>query len=126
MSQKTVYVVDDDAAVRRSVAKLARVLGHEVRTFESAESFLAASEKGASGCLLLDMRMPGMSGLDLLSELARRRSSLAVIVMSGHMDADTLRKPALPIVGVLEKPFSIDALRRLLRGQAEHAGIADV
>jgi FixJ family two-component response regulator len=121
MTGGTVFVVDDDAPVRLSVARLLRALGYESRTFDSAESFLAGHQ-GARGCLLVDIRMPGMSGLDLLEELARRRASLPAIVMSGHVDAGALLRPGIEIVGVLEKPFSLDALRQLLaRWQAEFA-----
>ncbi|MFL5246590.1 MAG: response regulator transcription factor [Myxococcales bacterium] len=113
MSGATVFVVDDDEAVARSVAKIVRVLGYEGRTFRSAESFLAQYE-GGEGCLLVDVRMPGMSGFDLVEELARRRVSLPVIIMSGHFDAAVMPRPETPLLGVLEKPFSIGALRQLL------------
>jgi two-component system, LuxR family, response regulator FixJ len=121
----TVFVVDDDASVSRSVAKLVRMLGYESRTFDSAESFLAAYD-GTRGCLLVDVRMPGMSGLELLEELASRHASLPAIVMSGHVDAGTMPRPGIPILGVLEKPFPVHALRQLLaRWQAELEPTAD-
>jgi FixJ family two-component response regulator len=109
----TVFVVDDDASVSRSVTKLVRVLGYESHAFDSAESFLAAYEGGA-GCLLVDVRMPGMSGLDLLAELDRRRAPLGAIIMSGHVDPGMLHDHGVQILGLLEKPFSIDGLRQLL------------
>jgi two-component system, LuxR family, response regulator FixJ len=113
VTDRTVFVIDDDPSLSRSLAKVVRALGYEPRTFHSAESFLAVSD-GARGCLLVDVRMPGMSGLDLLDELARRRVSLPAIVMSGHLDAETMRRPGAPILGFLEKPFSTRALRQLL------------
>jgi two-component system, LuxR family, response regulator FixJ len=113
MTDRTVFVIDDDAQVSRSLARLVRALGYEPRTFDSAESFLAISDC-ARGCLLVDVRMPGMSGLDLLDELARRRVLLPAIIMSGHMDADAMHRPGHRILGFLEKPFSAGALRQLL------------
>lgn len=113
MKDWTVFVVDDDAPVRRSVARLVRVLGFESRTFEGAESFLAAYD-GAPGCLLVDVRMPGMSGLELIEELGRRGTSLPAIVMSGHVEAETADRAGTSIVGVLLKPFCVGALRELL------------
>ncbi len=113
MNGWTVFVVDDDAPVRKSVARLVRVLGFESRAFEGAESFLAAYD-GGPGCLLVDVRMPGMSGLELIDELARRGASLPAIVMSGHVEAETADRTGTSIIGVLLKPFSVGALRVLL------------
>ena len=114
MTGGTVFVVDDDASVSRSVARLVQALGYESRTFDSAEAFLAAYE-GGRGCLLIvDVRMPGMSGLDLLEELERRRGSLPAILMSGHVEAGASLRSGVRTLGILEKPFSTGTLRTLL------------
>ncbi len=113
MNGWTVFVVDDDAPVSRSVAKLVSVLGYKACAFEGAESFLAAYD-GGPGCLLVDVRMPGMGGLELIEELARRGATMPAIIMSGHAEGDTAHRAGTPIIGVLEKPFSVDALRQLL------------
>jgi two-component system response regulator FixJ len=81
-----VFIIDDEEPVRAGLARLLRSLGMPSLTFESAESFLNAYEPEQEGCLLVDIRMPGMSGLDLIEELARRKISLPAIVMTGHAD----------------------------------------
>lgn len=83
-TQAVVYVVDDDAAVRESLEFLFGSVGLATQTFATAEGFLAAVEADACGCLVLDMRMPGMSGLALQAELARRGVSLPVIFLTAH------------------------------------------
>ena len=81
-------------------------------TFESAESFLDAYEPEQPGCLLVDIRMPGMNGLDLIEELSRRKISLPAIVMTGHADVRAMaRLQALNTVGCLEKPFRVIELK---------------
>lgn len=82
----TVYVVDDNPAVRDAVRWLMESVGLRARTFGSAKDFLAECQPDMHGCLVLDIRMPGMSGLDLQSELERKGVSLPVIVITGHGD----------------------------------------
>ena len=84
-------------------------------TFESAESFLETYEPEQQGCLLADMRMPGMSGLDLIEELGRRRIALPAIVMTGHADVSSIeRLRRLNPVGCLQKPFRVSELKEIL------------
>ena len=110
-----VFVVDDEEPVRVSLGKLLRAIGFPNENFGSAEAFLASYEGGVDGCLLVDLRMPGMSGLDLIEELKRRGSGLAVILMTGHADrAATRRLEGVQPLGFLEKPFSVNELRALL------------
>ena len=85
-AEKTVYVVDDNAAVRRFLSGLIQSVGLRVETYATAQEFLDAYEAGSPGCLLLDIRMPGMSGLELQAELERREIDLPVIVLTGHGD----------------------------------------
>lgn len=110
-----VFVVDDEEPVRVSLAKLLRALGFPVQTFASAMAFLASDARGTEGCLLLDLRMPGMSGIDLIEELSRRDQSIPTIVMTGHTDMRSVQRlEAFPLVGFLEKPFSVTQLKELL------------
>ncbi len=110
-SKPTIYVVDDDKAVRDGLTALLDVHGHQLRTFESAEHFLDALTPAATGCAILDIRMPGMSGLELQRELKRRGIPLPVIIITGHGDVP-LAVAALKAgaVDFLEKPFDSDAL----------------
>jgi two-component system, LuxR family, response regulator FixJ len=120
-----VFVVDDEDIVRSSLARLLRALGIPSRTFASADAFLASYDGQEEGCLLVDIRMPGMSGLDLIEELARRSIALPAIVMTGHSDEQSLQRlDVLRPIGFLEKPFSLDALKVMLERwrqfRAEH------
>jgi FixJ family two-component response regulator len=84
-----VFVVDDDPSVRESLGTLLVAAGHEVETFPSAQEFLAAYDNDQPGCLLLDISMPGMSGLELQARLNERRAILPIIFMTGHGDVPT-------------------------------------
>jgi FixJ family two-component response regulator len=88
---RLVFVVDDDNSARSGIARLLRTAGHEVRAFASAEDFLDAYEPETFGCLVLDARMPGMSGEELQAELKTRGVRLPVIVISGDDDSNTRR-----------------------------------
>src|SRR5688572_8273019 len=110
-----VFIIDDEEPVRAGLARLLRSLGMPSLTFESAESFLNAYEPEQEGCLLVDIRMPGMSGLDLIEELGRRNISLPAIVMTGHADGRAReRLRALNTIGCLEKPFAVQDLKEIL------------
>ncbi len=80
------FVIDDQAAIRQALGEMLRVFGYSVRTFESADAFLAALEGGETGCIVADVRMPGIDGIELVRELARRASALPVVLISGHAD----------------------------------------
>ncbi|HNE17462.1 MAG TPA: response regulator [Rhodocyclaceae bacterium] len=101
-----VYVVDDDLSVREAVCSLIRSVGLRVETFPSAAAFLAAPRDDGPACLILDVRMPGLSGLELQTELHRRGTSLPIIFVTGHGDipmaVHTIKKGA---VEFLSKPF---------------------
>ena len=85
-SQSTVYVVDDDASVRRGLSNLIRSVGLRVEVFASAAEFLAAKRPDAPACLILDVRMPGLSGLDFQAELTKARNQIPIIFITGHAD----------------------------------------
>ena len=112
MHERTlVAVVDDDESVRESLPDLLRLFGLEVQPFASAEDFLASDSLARTGCLVLDVAMPGMSGIDLQRELARRRCSIPIVFMTAHA-GERARSQALQLGAVawLFKPFSEGAI----------------
>lgn len=106
-----VHVIDDDDAVRESLEFLLRTAKIEVRTYDSATTFLNTMSGGAIGCIVTDVRMPGMSGVDLLRQLRARGSTMPVIVITGHGDIQ-LAVEAMKIgaADFLEKPFDDEVL----------------
>ena len=115
-----VFVVDDDPDVRDALGLLLRVRGYETALFSSAEDFLGVLAPTASGCLVADIRMPGMSGLELQLELARRGSLLPVVVLTGHGDVNSARSALRAhAVDFLTKPFKeADLLSAIEQGFA--------
>ena len=107
MSEQCIYIVDDDDALRDSLVWLLESHGYQTRVFESAERFLANYDPAMTGCLLLDIRMSGMSGLELFDELRQKYCILPVIFITGHGDVpmavSALKKGA---VDFIEKPFN--------------------
>jgi len=108
---KFVALVDDDESVRESLPELLRSFGHMVEAFESAEAFVTSGAVERTGCLVLDVAMPGMSGLELQQELARRNQATPIVFITAHADervrATVMRHGA---VAYLIKPFSEDAI----------------
>jgi two-component system response regulator FixJ len=130
-----IYVVDDDAAVRESIVALIKLRGAETVSFASAEEFLAQADLSAADCLVLDIRMSGMSGLELLTHLRQRGSTLPVIVVTAHADIPTAVKAMKQGAETfLEKPCSeaelwsaIDeVLHRDRQQQAEQRAAAEI
>ena len=106
-----VSIVDDDASLRRPVRNLMRSAGFRVETFASAEEFLRSAERENTGCLVVDLRMTGMSGLDLLRHLAAERSRVAVVVLTALGDEETRQRSLQAgAVAFLKKPFHSDVL----------------
>ncbi len=102
----TVFIVDDDAAVRDSLGLLLRSMGLPVETFESGRAFLDAGRDSRQGCLVLDIRMPGMSGLELQQELVARHSLLPIIFITGHGDVPmAVEAMQAGAVDFIQKPF---------------------
>jgi len=102
-----VYIVDDDAAVRDALAALLGSVGLEARTFASAEAFIEAADAGMRGCLLLDVRMPGMGGLELQPRLREQGVLLPVIFITGHGDVPmAVRAMKSGAADFIEKPFN--------------------
>lgn len=106
-----VYVVDDDEAIRRFLRGLIRSVGLQVETYATAKEFLDAYQAGSSGCLLLDIRMPDMSGLELQSELKQREIDLPIIILTGHGDVKVaVHAMKAGAADFIEKPFSNELL----------------
>ena len=116
----TVFVVDDDSAVRSAIRLLLKSVGLPVSTFDSAQGFLDGHSNDAAGCVLLDVRMPGMSGPALQQELSVRGSILPVIFITGHGDVsmavEAMQHGAFDFV---EKPFHDQDLLERVHGALE-------
>lgn len=111
-----IAIVDDDEAVRHALSELLEVIAMDCRTFENAEAFLAGYAPHVFDCLVTDLRMPGMGGLELLRELKARDSSLPIIVITSSVEADS-RKRAVErgAFAYLIKPVSDELLIRYLK-----------
>ena len=114
-----VYVVDDDPSVCRSLERLFRSVGHECVTFSSALEFLRSELRDAPACLVLDVRLPGLSGLDLQRELAESNVQIPIIFLTGHGDIPlSVRAMKAGAVDFLTKPFHeqdlLDAVRQAI------------
>jgi two-component system response regulator FixJ len=109
--ERKVHIVDDDAAVRRSLDRLLRIAGFKTATYETPFALLEVARQLVPGCLLLDVRMPGMDGLTLQAELDRLGSRLPVVVMTGEGDVRTaVEAMKAGAVDFVEKPFANDRL----------------
>ncbi len=133
----TVFLVDDDASVRRALARLIKSADHQVQTFSSAREFLDSGlqNKGAPACLVLDVRLPGLSGLDLQQELLARNLNLPIIFITGHGDIPmSVKAMKAGAVDFLPKPIkdtdllrSVEqAIARATREQAERYELEDI
>jgi FixJ family two-component response regulator len=121
-----VHVIDDDVSWRRSVDRLLAAAGYRVALHESAEAFLATAELDAPGCILLDMRMPGLTGLQLQQHLLERRQPIPIVFISGHGDIpSTVLAMKSGAETFLTKPVDADVLLKsieqaMLRSREEH------
>jgi len=108
---RVISVVDDDESLRRSVRNFLRSVGFRVETFASAEDFLSSGRRESTGCLVLDVRMTGMSGLDLLRYLAAENVRIPAVVLTAHGDEEIRRRClGAGAVAFLDKPFHAEAL----------------
>ena len=111
-----IYVIDDDDAVRQSLEFLLKTAGHTVRGFESAKAFLEILPELRSGCIITDVRMPDISGIDLLRRVKKHDVDIPVIVITGHGDISlAVEAMKLGAVDFLEKPFDDDQLLAALK-----------
>jgi len=118
---RTVYVIDDDPSVRKGLDRLLRSAGHRAECFCSAQEFLEAHDRGSVSCLILDVRLPGLDGLELQRELAEREITTPIVFITGHgdvpMSVQAMKAGALDF---LTKPFhDQDLLDAVERGLAE-------
>jgi two-component system, LuxR family, response regulator FixJ len=115
---RLVHIADDDDAIRRSVSFALKTSGFQVRTYESGSELLKSAPVIASGCILLDIRMPGMDGLEVQEALKAKGVTLPVIIMTGHGDVSlAVRAMKAGAVDFIEKPFA----KAVLLGAIEHA-----
>jgi FixJ family two-component response regulator len=125
--EPTVFIIDDDASVRKGLSRLLRSLGFDVEAFASAEEFLVRERFQGVGCIVLDVRMPGLSGVDLQNELTRVHYDVPIIFITGHgdipMSVEAMKKGAIDF---LPKPFDEDALLLAVTRALEKAGDARV
>jgi FixJ family two-component response regulator len=131
----TVFVVDDDASVRGALARLLHSAGYQTETFASAEGFLAQSRFDAPGCILLDVRMPGLNGLELQQALAAANRQLPIVFITGHGDVPmSVRAMKAGAEDFLPKPFDDEellkavarALNKSQREQNERTEVAEI
>lgn len=118
-ARSTIFLVDDDDGLRRATERLLTAHGFEVRAFASADEFLGAFDAAAPGCLLLDLRMPGLSGLELQQELERRGAAPPIVFLTGHADVPaSVMAMKRGAIDFLEKPVKeaelVSALERAL------------
>lgn len=115
-SSQIVHVIDDDVAVRQSMAFLLSTAGYAVRVHESAVAFLQALPDSEDGCVITDIRMPGMDGLELQGHLKSMKVGLPVIVITGHGDiALAVQAMKAGAIDFIEKPFDDDILLAAIR-----------
>jgi len=118
-AEKTVFVVDDDIAMRRSLENLIRSVGLRVEAFASAQEFMDSKREDVPGCLVLDVRLPGLSGLDLQKRMAEADIEIPIIFITGHGDIPmTVQAMKAGAVEFLSKPFRdqelLDAIQQAL------------
>jgi FixJ family two-component response regulator len=131
----TIFVIDDDASVRKSLSRLLRSAGYTMETFASAEEFLGRDHYNGIGCLLLDVQMPGLSGMGLQEELNKADYHMPIIFITGHgdipMSVEAMKKGA---VDFLTKPFQAKELLQVIdkgiekdtQARAKHDEILDI
>ena len=120
-----VFVVDDDISVRESLELLIRCQGWQPATFPSAQEFLACPRVRIPSCLVLDVSLPGLNGLELQKRVAVERTDMPIIFITGHGDVPmTVQAMKAGAVEFLTKPFNDDVLLRAIRAALEHSRVA--
>ena len=120
MPEQTIFVVDDDPAVSRALASAGKLLGLPVIAFTSALEFLRTDSRFQPGCLVLDIKMPGLTGLELQQQLVGEGNALPIIMISGHADVGiAVEAMSHGAVSLLEKPFRLDELVAQIRRALE-------
>jgi len=122
MSLPVVYVVDDDISVRESLELLIRTAGWQAELFDSAQGFLRCPKCTSPSCLILDVKLPGLNGLDLQKQVAVNRSDMPIIFISGYGDVpSSVQAMKAGAVEFLTKPFSEDVLLNAIRDALERS-----
>lgn len=117
-----IAIVDDDKSIRNATQDLLKAAGFSTVTFEDAESFLGSTTRASAACLLADMRMPGMTGLELYLELVASGIHIPTVIMTAHPDERTkTRARAAGITCYLSKPFAPDELLECIRAALANA-----
>jgi FixJ family two-component response regulator len=123
----TIFIVDDDPSVRKSLSRLIRSAGWQGEAFASAQEFLVRAAFSGTGCVILDVRMPGMTGPELRDRMAAQKISLPIIFLTGHGDVpagvEAMKKGA---VDFLEKPVNDEALLRAIHQAVERHAAAQI
>jgi two-component system, LuxR family, response regulator FixJ len=115
-----VYVIDDDASIRDALALVLGLSGYSTRLFPDAESFLAVFDDASTGCVVADLRLPGLSGLELQDEIRRRRSRIPFVIITAHGDVPAARAAfRAQAVDFIEKPFDDVQLRAAIEAAFE-------
>jgi len=118
-----IAVVDDDEAIRDAIQSLLRAVGLRAAVFASAEDFLQADQRQATACLIVDVRMPRMSGIELQRQLATAHDPMPIIFITAHGDAETrARALRAGAVAFLDKPFSDEVLLRAVHAALPSSG----
>jgi FixJ family two-component response regulator len=134
-SQATVFVVDDDPSFRKAVSRLLRAAGHQVRAFASGSEFVASLPATGPGCVVADLQMPGLNGLELQAALAGSDNPLPVLFLTGHGDIPTSvhamrlgaedfltkRAPREALLGAVSRALARDARERAERARVQEA-----
>jgi FixJ family two-component response regulator len=116
VARNLISVIDDDESVRRTTALLIESFGFRAAAFESAENFLSSSHLNDTSCLILDVQMPGMNGLQLQSQLAAARSRIPIVFITAYDDRESRRRAMQAgAVAFLGKPFSDEQLLQTIR-----------
>ncbi len=110
-----VHIIDDDLSVGKALGRLLKSMGYEYEYFSSAEAYLEKDDKKNSSCLVLDIKLPGISGLELQQEIIKKDNQISVIFITGHGDKE-LEKEVIKegAYGFLEKPFDYSLLMQLI------------
>ena len=121
MARKLISVVDDDESIRRSTGLLIESFGYRAAAFESAEGFLRCSQLRDTSCLIIDVQMPGMNGLQLQSQLAAEGCGIPIIFITAYDDNDSRRQAMQAgAVAFLGKPFSDEQLLQAISSALQH------
>ena len=124
MATHIVHIVDDDLSIGKALGRLLKSIGYEHEYFTSAEAYLKNTSKKDAHCLILDIKLPGMSGMELQQELKKRKINIPIIFITGHGDKE-LEESVIKsgAYGYLEKPFDEKLLLDLIKSTSEHGVI---